>query len=87
MQHCAAGPPAHVADSGNNHPYERRRDVIRFFYRDDVSYLEKAQILSFYGASWLIVDKTRKVPDYVKFLPAPVYEDDHFALYRLSRSP
>jgi hypothetical protein len=61
--------------------------VIRFFYRDNVSYLEKAQILSFYGASWLIVDKTRKVPDYVKFLSAPVYEDEHFALYKLSRSP
>jgi len=85
--YVAAAPPAHVADSGNNHPYERRADVIRFFYRDDVSYLEKAQILSFYGASWLVVDKTRKVPDYLKFLPPPVYEDDHFALYRLSRSP
>jgi hypothetical protein len=85
--HVANGPPAHVADSGNNDPYERRADVIRFFYRDDVSYLEKAQILSFYGAGWLIVDKTRKVPDYVKFLSAPVYEDDHFALYRLSRRP
>jgi hypothetical protein len=35
----------------------------------------------------LIVDKTRKVPDYVKFLSAPVYEDEHFALYKLSRSP
>lgn len=85
--YIAAGPPAHVADSGNNRPYERRRDVIRFFYRDDVSYLEKAQILSFYGASWLVVDKTRKMPDYLKFLPSPVYEDEHFALYRLSRSP
>jgi len=39
-----------------------------------------------YGAGWLVVDKTRRVPDVVRFLPPPVYEDDHFVLYRLTRS-
>jgi hypothetical protein len=81
----AAAPPAHVADSGTNEPYKRRTDVIRFFYRDGVSYYEKAQILSKYGATWLVVDKTRKIPAYVDFLPAAVYEDDRYALYPLRR--
>ncbi len=79
----ASAPPAHVADTGRNRPYERRADVIRFFYRDNVSYLEKEQILDYYGASWLVVDKTRKVPDYVEFLPPAEYEDERYALYEL----
>jgi hypothetical protein len=83
--YVAANPPAHVADSGENEPYERRRDVIRFFYDDDVSYVDKARILSHRGATWLVVDKTRKTPAYLKFLPAPVYEDDRYALYPLRR--
>jgi hypothetical protein len=85
--YIAAAPPAHVADSGTNEPYERRKDVIRFFYQDDVSYLDKAQILRDRGATWLVVDKTRKVPAYVSFLPAAVYEDDRYALYPLRRRP
>ncbi len=83
--YVAANPPAHVADTGENEPYERRRDVIRFFYRDDVSYIDKARILSSRGATWLVVDKTRKVPEYVKFLPEPVYEDGRYVLYPLRR--
>jgi hypothetical protein len=82
----AAGPPAHVANTSENRPYERRRDVIRFFSRNDVSYLDKARILTSYGAGWLVVDKTRTVPDYVRFIPPPVYEDSRYVLYRLSRS-
>jgi hypothetical protein len=85
--YVAANPPAHVADSGENEPYERRRDVIRFFYDDDVSYLDKARILANRGATWLVVDKRRKTPAYLRFLPAPVYEDERFALYPLRRSP
>ena len=81
----AAAPPAHVARTASNRPYRRRADVIRFFYRDNVSYLEKAEILQLYGASWLVVDRTRKVPAYVDLLPAPVYADAHFALYHLRR--
>jgi hypothetical protein len=84
--YIAAGPPAHVANTAANRPYERRRDVIRFFSNDDLSYLDKAMILQVYGAGWLVVDKTRKVPDYVRFLPPPTYEDAHYALYRLRRS-
>jgi hypothetical protein len=83
--YVAANPPAHVADSGENEPYERRRDVVRFFYDDDVSYLDKARILAHRGASWLVVDKTRKTPAYLQFLPAPIYEDERYALYPLRR--
>lgn len=84
--YVAANPPAHVADSPDNEPYERRRDVIRFFYDDDVSYVDKARILANRGATWLVVDKSRKVPSYLRFLPPPVYEDERFALYPLRRS-
>jgi hypothetical protein len=82
----AAAPPAHVARTAANRPYERRADVLRFFFRDDVSYLDKAQILARYRAEWLVVDRSRKVPRYVAYLPPPVYEDDRYALYRLNRS-
>ena len=85
--YVANAPPAHVADSGTNEPYARRREVIRFFYRDDVSYLDKANILASRGATWLVVDKTRKVPSYVEFLPSPVFEDERYALYPLRRRP
>ena len=81
-----AAPPAHVARTAANRPYERRADVVRFFFRDDISYLDKAQILARYRAEWLVVDRTRKVPRYLAYLPEPVYEDDRYALYRLSRS-
>ena len=80
--HIVAAPPGHVAQTSANRPFKRRRDVNRFF-DDDVSYLEKAQILQLYGASWLVVDRTQGVPRYVSHLPPPVYEDDHYALYWL----
>ena len=83
--YIAAAPPAHVANTAANRPYDRRRDVIRFFSKPGVSYLEQAQILSYYGATWLVIDKTRKVPDYVQYLPKPVYEDSRYALYPLKR--
>lgn len=85
--YIAAAPPAHVANTSANEPYTRRRDVIRFFSRDKLSYVEKLRLLSLtYGAGWLVVDKTRRIPDVVRFLPPPVYEDDHFVLYRLART-
>jgi hypothetical protein len=74
--YVAAAPPAHVADTEANRPYERRRDVIRFFAQGDL------EIPRGYGAEWLVVDARRfdVEPDL-----EPAYEDDRYRLYRLRR--
>ena len=72
--YVAAGPPAHVADTEDNRPYARRRDVLRFLRTGDLAIPRR------YGARWLVIDRQRS------FLrPAlPVrYADDHYLLYRL----
>jgi hypothetical protein len=84
--YIAAAPPAHVANTRRNRPLARRQDVIRFFYREAVPFAEKARILARSGASWLVVDRTRPVPSYVASLDAPVWEDQHYALYELSHA-
>ena len=72
--YVAAGPPAHVADTEDNRPYARRRDVVRFLRTGDLS------IPRSYGAGWLVVDRERSL-----LRPAlPVlYADDRYLLYRL----
>jgi hypothetical protein len=73
--YVAAGPPAHVADTDENRPYERRQDVIAFFASGDLTIPRR------YGAEYLIVDGQRfgeVRPD----LPV-VHEDERYTLYRL----
>jgi len=72
--YVAAGPPAHVADTEDNRPYARRRDVVRFLRTGDLG------IPRAYGARWLVVDRERSL-----LRPAlPVlHADDRFLLYRL----
>ncbi len=72
--YVAAAPPAHVADTVDNRPYERRRDVLQFSRTGDL------EIPRGYGANWLVIDRRRSVlrP------PLPVvYADDRYLLYRL----
>ena len=72
--YVAAAPPAHVADTEDNRPYARRRDVMRFLRTGDLEIPRK------YGANWLVVDRQRS------FLrPAlPLLDaDDRYLLYRL----
>ena len=83
--YIAAAPPAHVARTERNRALERRDDIERFFSDKDASYLDKAALLAEYGATWLLVDRTKPVPAYVGLLPTKVYEDGRFALYRLRR--
>ena len=68
------GPPAHVADTADNRPYERRDESVRFFETGDLSIPRAC------GAEWLVVDseRTELAPD----LPA-VHRDARFTLYRL----
>ena len=71
--YIAAAPPAHVARTTENRPYERRADVVRFFNRRGVTDARRRAILRRYGADWLLVDRTRRYPHrFVQSLPGPV---------------
>jgi hypothetical protein len=72
--YVAAGPPAHVADTEENRPYARRRDVLTFFRTGGL------EIPRSYGADWLVIDRGRTL-----LRPAlrVVYADDRYLLYRL----
>jgi hypothetical protein len=72
--YIAAGPPAHVADTEDNRPYARRRDVVRFLRTGDLS------IPRSYGAGWLVIDRERSLLR--PALPV-VHADDRYLLYRL----
>jgi hypothetical protein len=71
--YVATAPPAHVADTKANHPYERRNDL-RYFLRTGAP-----AVPLFYHAGWLVLRRGEKV------LPGPklVYRDAHFRVYRL----
>ena len=70
----AAAPPAHVADTKQNRPYERRRDVIEYFATGDL------RIPRRYHAGWLVVARFKRHPD---LSLRPLYKDTRFALYEL----
>ena len=72
--YIAAAPPAHVADTEDNRPYERRDENIRFFAEGDLAIPRDA------GADWVVVDRDRFDLD----LPLEeAYSDERFTLYRL----
>jgi len=73
--YVSAAPPAHVADTKDNYPYERRKDVIKFLNSGSVSIPRR------YHAQWIVVAKRRF--DLPLKLPK-VYSDPRFDLYRLS---
>jgi hypothetical protein len=75
--YVAANPPAHVADTDENRPHERREDVIEFFATGDLA------IPRHYGARWLVVDRDRF--DVRPRLPV-VERDARFTLYRLTQA-
>jgi hypothetical protein len=78
----AASPPAHVIDTSETRPYERREDVIRFYARSGTPDGERRAILAKYGTDWLVVDKKRSFPEeFVRSLKK-TYEDSRYALYR-----
>ena len=72
--YVAAAPPGHVADTHDNRPYARRRDVEQFFRTGDF------HITSRYGAGWLVVNSSRSRLEIDKPI---VWADERYALYRL----
>jgi hypothetical protein len=75
--YVAVNPPAHVADTEANRPYERRKAVREFF---DVGNLDVA---CDYGADWIVVDRWRFRDPLREQLPGsrPVYGDERYALW------
>jgi hypothetical protein len=74
--YVAAAPPAHVADTVENRPYERRQDVVEFFRTGSLAIPRR------YGAEWIVIN-TRRFDRPLNLIKA--YEDDRFVLYRLPR--
>jgi hypothetical protein len=72
--YVAAGPPAHVADTEHNRPYERRGDVVRFLRTGDLA------IPRSYGADWLVIDRRRS---FLRPALPLLYADERYLLYRL----
>lgn len=72
--YIASSPPAHVADTKANRPYERARLTSLYFRTGDLS------IPRSFGAQWLVLD--RKTTRLRPRLPL-VYRDARFSLYRL----
>jgi hypothetical protein len=72
--YVAAGPPAHVADTEHNRPYERRGDVVRFLRTGDLA------IPRSYGADWLVIDRRRS---FLRPALPVLYADERYLLYRL----
>jgi hypothetical protein len=75
--YVSAAPPAHVADTKDNYPNERRDDVIKFLSSGSLSIPRR------YHAQWIVVAKRRF--DLPLKLPK-VYSDSRFDLYRLTAS-
>jgi hypothetical protein len=78
-----AAPLAHVSQTPSDRPYDRLREVDRFFA---AGALEQRRLLNAYGAGWLLVD--RQAPD-DEVLPSGlerVYDDGRFALFRVGPS-
>ena len=64
-----------MADTTENHPYERRLDAIKFFRTGDLAIPRR------YGAEWIVVARGRFE---LKLELPRAYEDSRFVLYRLA---
>jgi hypothetical protein len=72
--YVAAAPPAHVADTEENRPYERREDVNAFLVSGDVAIPRR------YGAQYVVIDRDRFE---TRLRARELYSDRRFVLYRI----
>jgi hypothetical protein len=80
----AATIPHHTADTGENRPYRRQRDTIRFFAPEGLGDPGRSALLARYGTDYLLVDKVRPYPEpFVSSFPT-VYEDRRYLLLRVT---
>jgi len=73
--YVANAPPAHVADTKENRPCARRRELIRFLGTGEL------RIPQAYGARWLVLRRDQR-PELQKRLPR-AYRDGTFTLLRV----
>ena len=73
--YVSAAPPAHVADTKDNYPQQRRDRVIRFLRTGNVAIPRR------FHADWIVVADRRF--DLELDLPK-AYEDSRFTLYRVN---
>jgi hypothetical protein len=73
---CAA-PPAHVADTNANRPYERRRDLLRFLRTGSLAIPRR------YHAGWLVLRAREPVARVEAQGARPVYRDASFIVFKL----
>ena len=79
----AATPPPHAADTEENRPYERQRAVIRFFApQSGLTDAERRSLIADFGASWVLVDKTKAFPRRFVARFETAYEDRRYLLLR-----
>jgi hypothetical protein len=78
-----AAPLAHVAQTPSDRPYERLREVDRFFAAGD---LEQRRLLAAYGAGWLLLDREVMGADALASGLERVYDDGRFVLFRVRPS-
>jgi hypothetical protein len=71
--YVADDPPAHVADTTENKPYQRFDDAMQFLKTGDMS------IPRSYGADWIVINRHRYLTPMEE---APVWQDGHYALYK-----
>jgi hypothetical protein len=78
-----AAPLAHVAQTPSDRPYDRLREVDRFFAAED---LEQQRLLAANGARWLLVDRQATDEDSLASGLERVYDDGRFVLLRVGPS-
>ncbi|MBD0290237.1 MAG: hypothetical protein ICV74_03185 [Thermoleophilia bacterium] len=83
--YVAATPPPNAADTAANRPYERQRDVLRFFAGGSrPGTAARRKLLRRNHADYLLVDKRRSYPRAVTRALVPVYADGRYALFRIT---
>jgi hypothetical protein len=75
-----AAPLAHVAQTPSDRPYDRLREVDRFFA---TGALEQQRLLNGYGAGWLLIDRQATDGAALASRLDPVYDDGRFVLFRV----
>ncbi|HSL65852.1 MAG TPA: hypothetical protein VK874_14460 [Gaiellaceae bacterium] len=74
--YVVAAPPAHVADTEKNRPYERKATVNRFLRTGDLSIARRA------GAGWILVDRRHFDPPLEL---EPRYRDARYSLFEVDK--
>ncbi len=80
--YVAASLPGHVARTAANRPYERQWDVVRFFFRANVTNAERWAILRRFKVNWIVVDTHQRSTPFVDRFRR-TYADSRYRLYRV----